>query len=198
MQHRSEETRQKLLTIAEEMFAKNGYEATGVAEICHAADVSKGAFYHHFPSKNAVFLELLKRWLGILDFEMHEIIENSQNVPQALIDMSSMVGQIFKAGAGKLPMFLEFWLQSSRNPQIWSETIAPYHHYQQMFADVIRTGIKEGSLEEVDPDLAARVIVSIAVGIILQGLLDPQGARWDQVAPQSIQLFLKGVVRRSI
>ncbi len=43
-QRRSEETRNRILRAAEEGFAQNGYEATGVAAICQRAHLSKGAF----------------------------------------------------------------------------------------------------------------------------------------------------------
>jgi len=62
-QQRGEETRKRLLDAAQEAFALYGYDGTSVAEICRRTGVTKGAFYHHFPSKQDVFLELLERWL---------------------------------------------------------------------------------------------------------------------------------------
>jgi len=62
MQQRSEETRKHILEAAQRLFSAKGYDATGVAEICQAAGVSKGAFYHHFLTKQAVFLVLLENW----------------------------------------------------------------------------------------------------------------------------------------
>ncbi len=63
MQARSEETRTHILEAALRRFANHGYSAASVDEICAEAGVSKGAFYHHFPSKQALFLELLNEWL---------------------------------------------------------------------------------------------------------------------------------------
>jgi AcrR family transcriptional regulator len=62
-QQRGEETRSHILDVAGELFAERGYDATSVAGICARAGVTKGAFYHHFKSKQAVFLELRDRWL---------------------------------------------------------------------------------------------------------------------------------------
>ena len=50
-QKRGEETRSRILDAAQGCFVQHGYDATGVAEICRSAGLSKGAFYHHFPSK---------------------------------------------------------------------------------------------------------------------------------------------------
>ena len=71
-QRRGERTRSRILQAAEDCFAQRGYDAASVAEICRSAGVSKGAFYHHFPSKQALFLELLDRWLAELDAQLDD------------------------------------------------------------------------------------------------------------------------------
>ncbi|MCJ7737907.1 MAG: TetR/AcrR family transcriptional regulator [Anaerolineae bacterium] len=50
-QQRSQATQTSILDAAAAAFAEQGYDATGVAEICKRAGVSKGAFYYHFESK---------------------------------------------------------------------------------------------------------------------------------------------------
>ncbi len=191
MQQRSEGTRQNILETALGLFARHGYAATGVAEICHAAGVSKGAFYHHFPSKHELFLDLLKGWLAQLDEKLAAILRADQPVPQTLIQMAGELRWVFSEARGNLPMFLEFWLQASRDPQVWEAAIAPYHRYQAYFKELIQRGIDEGSLRPVDAENAARTLVSIAMGVLLQGLLDPHGADWPAIAQDSISILLE-------
>ncbi len=193
MQRRSEETKHRILQTAQQLFAKNGYDATGVAEICAAAAVSKGAFYHHFPSKQAVFLTLLKDWLSDLDLLMAKLLAGGQPVSEGLVRLTGLIGMVFDSASGSLPMFLEFWRESSHDPQVWQATIAPYRHYQELFANVVRKGVEEGSLRPVDPDNAARVIVALALGLILQGVIDPQGAAWNNVTQQGMQFLMEGL-----
>ena len=66
-QQRSEETRANILDAAVRRFAISGYDAASVDEICAEAGVSKGAFYHHFPTKQTVFLALLEGWLKTIE-----------------------------------------------------------------------------------------------------------------------------------
>jgi AcrR family transcriptional regulator len=195
MQQRSEETRQQIVNAAQMLFAQHGYEATSVAEICDAAGLSKGAFYHHFPTKQMLFLELLDNWLNRIDNTLDRSRWEKDDIPQALIHMADVTKGIFQEADGGLPMFLEFWSQARLDPEIWQATIAPYHRYQKYFKLLIKEGIAEGSLKDVNPHLAALMIVSLAIGMLLQYVLDPQAEDWGEVATQSMGLLLDGLAR---
>jgi AcrR family transcriptional regulator len=51
----TEATRQALLAAGKEIFARDGYQAAGIEAISRAARVTRGAFYHHFEDKQALF-----------------------------------------------------------------------------------------------------------------------------------------------
>jgi AcrR family transcriptional regulator len=55
-----EATRRRLLEIATELFAKQGYDRTSVEQVLRRAKVSKGSLYHHFPGKEALFEAVLE------------------------------------------------------------------------------------------------------------------------------------------
>ena len=196
MQQRSEETHNHLLEAATHLFSKTGYDATGVAEICQAAGVSKGAFYHHFPTKQAVFMELLNTYLNGIESGFNLMRQETRNVPQVILQMAELVGSLFQTADIHLPIFLEFWTQANHDPHIWEAAIAPYRRYQSYFADMIQEGIDEGSLQPVDAQLAARVLVSLAIGMLMQSLFDPQIPNWRSEARQSMELLMNGIARR--
>ena len=54
LQARAEATRRKIIETAIELFSELGYGETGLADVLQRAGVSKGAFYYHFDSKEAV------------------------------------------------------------------------------------------------------------------------------------------------
>ncbi len=193
MQLRSEETQARILEAAVKQFSVNGYNKASVDSICVQAGVSKGAFYHHFKTKQDVFLALLDGWLQTFDKAIEASKDSS--VPETFQMMTEYFPYIFQSASDNLPMFLEFLLQASRDETVWQASIAPYRRYHKHFASLIKKGIAEGSFADVDPNLAARLIVSAAMGLLLQSLLDPEGAKWDKVARETVQVMMKGLLK---
>ncbi len=194
MQQRSEETKAKILEAAIKLFSIRGYNKASVDDICEEAGISKGAFYHHFKSKQALFLALLDGWLQFVD----QAIESTKDktVPDTFMQMTQSFPYIFATAGENLPMFLEFWLQASRDKRIWDAGIAPYRRYHKYFTALIKKGVEEGSFVEVDPELASRMIVSTAMGLLLQSLLDPKGADWEKVSRESTNMLVSSLLNK--
>ena len=54
--------RSKLLDAAFSIIREKGYAATSVDELCARAGVTKGAFFHHFPSKDSLAVAAVNHW----------------------------------------------------------------------------------------------------------------------------------------
>ena len=63
-QKRRAATREIILEAGESVFGTQGYLATSVADVIAAANVARGTFYLHFDSKEALFQELVDRFVG--------------------------------------------------------------------------------------------------------------------------------------
>jgi TetR/AcrR family transcriptional repressor of nem operon len=59
---RGEESRRRVLEAALTVFRTKGYTATTVDDLCAAASVTKGSFFHHFDSKEAAALAAIAHW----------------------------------------------------------------------------------------------------------------------------------------
>jgi TetR/AcrR family transcriptional regulator, transcriptional repressor for nem operon len=55
-------TRAALLEAALNLIRRNGYSATSIDDICAAAGVTKGSFFHHFANKEALAIEAARYW----------------------------------------------------------------------------------------------------------------------------------------
>jgi TetR/AcrR family transcriptional regulator, transcriptional repressor for nem operon len=56
------EARARLIAAARDLVRQNGFAATSVDDLCAGAGVTKGAFFHHFPSKEALGVALIDDW----------------------------------------------------------------------------------------------------------------------------------------
>lgn len=197
-QQRGEETRSHILDVAGELFARRGYDATSVADICDGAGVTKGAFYHHFESKQAVFLELRDRWLTPLDTQLALTRAEGETVPEVLQRVSDMVQAIFAAAGDdqRQQVFLELLSAARHDETILPALLAPTRKYRELFSSLIGAGIKEGTLRKVDRELAAQVLVSFGLGLIMQSLLDPRGAEWGAISSRAIPLLMQGLEKK--
>ena len=194
MQQRSEETRARIMESAIKSFSTRGYNKASVDDICAGAAISKGAFYHHFESKQALFLALLDGWLQAIDTAIEA--SRDKTAPETFMQMTEAFPYLFETAGEGPPMFLEFWLQASRDKRVWEASIAPYRRYHKYFASLIKKGVQEGSFVEVDADLASRMIVATAMGLLLQSLLDPKGAKWEKVARESTNLLVNNFLNK--
>jgi AcrR family transcriptional regulator len=195
-QQRSLETRARILQAAEKHFALEGYDKTGVAEICLAADVSKGAFYHHFDSKQEVFLELLNGWLEDMERQLSALGKVKGNLQERMLSMTRVVRIVLQAAEKGLPIYLEFLTRGMRDPVVMQTMSRPFQHYQDFFSAMFEEGMIEGTVREMDSQAAARVIIALALGLLMQGVVDPKGADWDRVAGEGVEILFEGLAKR--
>ncbi|HEX3430636.1 MAG TPA: TetR/AcrR family transcriptional regulator [Rhizomicrobium sp.] len=64
---RSGGARRRLVDAATSVIREKGYAATSVDELCAKAGVTKGAFFHHFPSKGSLAVAAADHWSAISD-----------------------------------------------------------------------------------------------------------------------------------
>jgi AcrR family transcriptional regulator len=69
---RGRATREHVVDVALDLFATQGYDATSIEAVMRAAGVSKGALYHHFPGKDALFEAVLDRIGGRIEAALRE------------------------------------------------------------------------------------------------------------------------------
>lgn len=67
MLHRRGDARNRLLDAAVHEIRARGYSATAVDDICRAAGVTKGAFFHHFASKEELAVAAIEHFQAVVD-----------------------------------------------------------------------------------------------------------------------------------
>jgi AcrR family transcriptional regulator len=79
-------TRDQLVEIATRLFAEHGYEATSIEAVLAAAGVSRGALYHHFAGKEALFEAVVE---AVSDRVMVQLAEVTRDCPDAVATLNT-------------------------------------------------------------------------------------------------------------
>jgi len=74
-----QDTRDRILHAAAQVFASKGYHDTRVDDIVSQSKTSKGAFYFYFPSKQEIFLALVDTFAKLLEARLRERLSAEQS-----------------------------------------------------------------------------------------------------------------------
>ena len=77
-------TRGQLIDVATRLFAEHGYEGTSIEAVLAAAGVSRGALYHHFAGKEALFEAVVSAVSAQVTTELTEVIRGCADPVDAL------------------------------------------------------------------------------------------------------------------
>ena len=77
-------TRGQLIQVATRLFAEHGYEGTSIEAVLTAAGVSRGALYHHFAGKEALFEAVVAAVSDQVTLELTEVIRDCADPVEAL------------------------------------------------------------------------------------------------------------------
>ncbi|MDX6308201.1 MAG: hypothetical protein QOI06_1247 [Nocardioidaceae bacterium] len=110
-------TRQRLLAQAQRLFRDRGYAATSLEQIAEAADVTKGAIYGHFASKEDLLLSAIEAGRDTTPDYVTLLNDQSRPLPERLAEFGRAVAEEDPDDAAELAMFLEFFAALLRAPE---------------------------------------------------------------------------------
>ncbi|MAG31844.1 MAG: hypothetical protein CL908_13230 [Deltaproteobacteria bacterium] len=84
-QKRSERNRQRILAAAERLFAERGYSDTSIDAVAEAVDMHQPGIYYYFPSKQALYEEVVRTAIASLDERVKEILISSDPPEERLL-----------------------------------------------------------------------------------------------------------------
>ncbi len=88
---RSESTRQKILDSSVELFGERGFGSTGIVDIVERAGLTKGAFYHHFATKEAAAAAIINDANSLINAAMITVLTTPSHALEKLITAAFVV-----------------------------------------------------------------------------------------------------------
>jgi AcrR family transcriptional regulator len=141
-ERQAEATRQQLVDVARQLFTERGYAGTSIEDIIERAGVARGALYHHFPGKDALFAAV------------YQVVQ--AEVATAVVTAALAAGDPAQAVYTGLSAFLDACLQPEFRQIVVLDSVPVLQ----------RQAWEEGGTEHSELDMLRRVLTPLAAAYL--------------------------------
>jgi TetR/AcrR family transcriptional repressor of nem operon len=168
------DTRSRILAAARDMFHSRSYADVGIQEICEAAKVQKGSFYHFYPSKRDLALAVIDAMAD--EWARGFVAESFDPELRPMERIAFMVDAVYywqKASAdleGRMPgcLFGNLALEmSTRDNVVRARLNAVFDKARAQFRAALEEAVSAGALTALDTDSTAMAMLAYLEGVIL-------------------------------
>jgi TetR/AcrR family transcriptional repressor of nem operon len=198
----STDTRQRIISAAQELIYTSSYNEVGVQEICDRANVKKGSFYHFFPSKRDLALAVLDQSQAV----MYETIINRAFIddipPLARIErffttihdfhqqVKQDTGFVFGCPFGNLGCEM-----STRDEDIRCKVDDILRAAEKPFEKALAEAVANGDLPAIDAAATARAIFAYVEGIMVYAKTRNDPALIRELGKHALQLIVPAKIQ---
>ena len=152
-----QQTREKVLQAARDLFIERGYEGATIRDIARVAGMSTGAVFASFADKTELFDAILNDDFAALLDPMQDAFAASTTAKEALV---GMFGAAYRAHSAQLPLIqaalAASWTRTPEAERVRRETLRPI---RSLVVQALERGVERGELAgKFDPRLISDMI----------------------------------------
>lgn len=159
-----EETKRRIADTAKELFIQKGYGAVTMNEVCETAQVSKGSLYHHFPSKEELFLGVVEEDTELWRTEWSRKRAELATIEDQLFALAEHYAHDFQN-----PLFKameEYSRGAIMTDEVIERLLRINENASQACRDVLRDAIAKGELvDNVELDELVIIVTAMMEGL---------------------------------
>lgn len=182
--------RDRIVDAARALITTRSYASVGVAEICAAAGVKKGSFYHFFPSKQDLglaVLEAYRREQGVL---LQEVVRDTKTPPLERIGrIVAAIAEMQEDGfreSGRLPgcPFGNIAAElSTQDDVIRARVEQVFEGFESHLERLLREAVDRGDIAPLNTEATAQAMFAFLEGAILSAKTRNDPSLLKRVAP---------------
>ncbi|MCP3875972.1 MAG: TetR/AcrR family transcriptional regulator [Desulfobacteraceae bacterium] len=162
--------RNAILEVATQLFSKNGYKETSMAELSLLTGAARGTIFHHFKNKEDIFLNILKNVQEniLSSFQQHKEttaynngMEMVEGVTVYYLNLAGVMEDQFLLLHRHYP-----YQMAETNPICRSYLESVYNCLLDIFEEGISIGIKDGSVKVKSARNTAMVLFAMVDGVV--------------------------------
>ncbi|MGE5320489.1 MAG: TetR/AcrR family transcriptional regulator [Hyphomicrobiaceae bacterium] len=194
------ETAARILSAAEALFAEHGFEAVSMNAIATAAAVSKANIFHHFSSKKALYLAVLRDACRDSTEYLQELFVETGPLPERLANFTrKQLGSMFEHGKVTRLILRELLMDGERQGRDLAEKV--FGDNFARLVEILRTGQARGELRaDADPAMIATLLIGASVFFfesqeVLRHFRDVKFAEdTDAYSRMLVDILLRGIL----
>lgn len=151
---KSSATVSKILLCAAELFAENGFDATTLQEITEKAQLSKGAVYHHFTSKQQIMDCLIQKQIDEINGNFIDLVNQTDLCAKE--KLNKLANQFCDSHMQHL-LIQAKWVENNPGALLIT-TKNTLTHISNSVSEIIQQGTKNGEFDCSYPDEVASIL----------------------------------------
>jgi TetR/AcrR family fatty acid metabolism transcriptional regulator len=188
-------TRDRILQAALEVFAQKGYHRALVDDIVRVSRTSKGAVYHHFPNKEALFLALVDEFAGRLAGAVATAIGEAHG---ALAKVEAALTAGLQAFASHRELARILLLESvSLGPAYQRKRLEVHERFAALIQTHLDEAVAEGSIPRIDTRVATLAWLGALNEVVIQWLYSGTPDLLTEAVPALAPMLLRSIGAKS-
>ncbi|VAX17855.1 hypothetical protein MNBD_NITROSPINAE04-2727 [hydrothermal vent metagenome] len=196
---RNSDAKQRIIDSATELFHSRSYANVGVQEICEKANVKKGSFYHFFPSKRDLTLNVIDHvWLyynqqSAVAKAFDKDVPPLKRIERFFLGSCEFQSQLQKEKGkvcgchfGNLASEI-----SSQDEIIRKKLDAIFSAQADVIEETLEEAVAVGDLPEIDTKATADAILAFMQGIILMAKTRNDARLMKKMAKAGVDMLLR-------
>lgn len=190
-------TRKKLYESAQKLFTKKDFAAVSVEDITRTAGVTKGTFYVHFESKDALIASFISDYTAGLDLDYKAFLDSlpaGLSASGRIIALTGKIADMLTDTVGYEMMRTVYQIQLTRAVDM--EKVMGYgRSLYTMFNELLEQGIRQGEFKTDMPiDVLSRHFVMAIRGICYEWCIRYPDFDLKEQALSHLDLLLQGIL----
>lgn len=189
-------TRDKLVDVARQLFAKMGVENTTMNDIALASKKGRRTLYTYFKSKEDIYMAVVESELDILSEMMGKVLKRNISPDEKMLELiytrlDAVKETVYRNGTLRADFFRDIWRVEKVRKKFDSKEIL-------LFKSILEEGQEKGVFQIDDIDMTAALIHYCVKGIEVPYIRGRIGADLDAEARKEyVKNIVYGALRRN-
>ncbi len=186
-------SKQRIIDAAVKLISEKGYHGASTDLIAKEAGVSQGLIFHYFKNKEGLFFSLLKEKSKMFKEEFRKSAGDEKDVLKKIEIAVLTYSQLIQ----KEEKFYEIIIKQSRGAGLDFDKINKYGLMEsaKLIGELIRTGVEQGVLRELDFEVAASCLFGMIEQNALRWMMLKKNFSLEDAIKEAMDIFRRGVVK---